>query len=89
MLRGETPMSIYNQSTSNDLVQFVQFAVRHLGSDAPKLSPEELLQQWRANGEYLEAVEDIRRSHEDRAAGRVQSVADAFRDIRRDLGIAK
>jgi hypothetical protein len=81
-------MSIDNQSPSNDLVEFVQFAVKHLGSGGPQLTPEELVQQWRAKAEYWETVQDIRDGFAEFASGGGKSPSEVLRDLRQSLGIS-
>ena len=76
-------------ATRQELDSFHRFASAkfdNLGSDA---SLEELLALWRRDREYSETVEDIRQGINDYDAGRGQSLADAFQDVRGELGLVK
>lgn len=72
-----------------ELESFSRFAAQKLshGDELPSL--EECLRQWRAEFERDELVASIEASLEDVAQGRVQSVEDAFADVRRQLGWQK
>ena len=69
-----------------ELERFSRFASQKLchGDELPSL--EECLRQWRAECERDELMVAIEESLEDVAQGRVQSVEDAFADVRRQLG---
>ena len=69
-----------------ELESFSRFASQKLchGDELPSL--EECLRQWRAECERDELMVAIEESLEDVAQGRVQSVEDAFADVRRQLG---
>ena len=68
--------------SKSELDDFIRFATRKLDSDDEPASLEELLSQWREQCEYAATVDDIRQGLDDYAAGKGQSVGDAFRDVR-------
>lgn len=73
--------------TKEDLQAFHRFADEKLDHDAAR-SLVELAGEWEANRrEMEETVEDIRQSHTDIDAGRVESVSDTFADVRDQLGL--
>lgn len=69
-----------------ELENFSRFASQKLrhGDELPSL--EECLRLWRAACERDELAASIEASLEDVAQDRVQSVEDAFADVRRQLG---
>lgn len=72
--------------TRNDLRAFAQFADAKLNNGGAA-SLVELAGEWEAQRrEMEETAADIRQSHADIDAGRVSSVADAFVNIRQQLG---
>jgi len=78
--------------TKDDLRDFQRFADERLnGGDAPSLV--ELAGQWEAQRreaerhESDETLADIQASHADIEAGRVSGVAEAFADVRQQLGL--
>jgi hypothetical protein len=79
----------YRMSTSkSELDDFIRFATSKLDSDHEPASLEDLLSQWREQCEYAATVEDIRQGLDDIKAGKGQSVEDAFRDVRQQLGLS-
>ncbi len=78
--------------TKDDLRDFSRFADEKLNGGAAQ-SLVELAGQWEAQRceaqrrEVEETVADIRASHADIDAGRVSGVADAFADVRKQLGL--
>lgn len=69
-----------------ELESFSRFATQKLSHGDERPSLEECLRQWRAECERDELVVSIEASLEDVEQGRVQSVEDAFADVRRQLG---
>ncbi|MGD9858310.1 MAG: hypothetical protein AB7U20_25495 [Planctomycetaceae bacterium] len=71
--------------TKADLQQFYDFALAEINNGGVS-SLDQCLRDWR---EYQETVAAIREGLglEDSAAGRTQSVDEAFADIRRELGL--
>ena len=76
-------------SIKHELHDFVQFATRHVEHGEACESVENLVQLWRNETEYAEAVEDVHQGLRDDADGRAEPVTDAFANIRRQLGIAE
>ena len=76
-------------SIKNELQDFVQFATRRVEHGEGGESVEDLVQLWRNETEYAEAVEDVHQGLMDDADGRAEPIADAFATIRRQLGIAE
>lgn len=74
--------------SKSELDNFIRFATGKLDSDDEPASLEELLSQWREQCEYAATVDDIRQGLHDYAAGKGQSVTDAFRDVRHKLGLS-
>ncbi len=73
--------------TKEDLQDFHQFADQKLASGEAS-SLLDLAGEWESHRRESEAtVADIRQSHADIEAGGVSSVADAFADARRQLGL--
>ena len=70
-----------------ELADFIQFARQKLDSNQQPESLEELLCQWRDQCTLVATVEDIRQGLDDYAAGRGESVENAFRDLRHQLGL--
>jgi hypothetical protein len=75
--------------TRQELASFHQFASEKLDHGGTDSTLEDLLRLWRQEQEYAKTVEDIREGIEDYAAGKAEPLAKAFRDIRRDLGLAE
>ena len=73
--------------SKSELDDFIRFATGKLDSEEEPASLEELLTQWREQCEYAATVDDIRQGLDDINAGKGQSVADAFRDVRHQLGL--
>jgi len=73
--------------SKSELDDFIRFATVKVGSDDEPASLEDLLSQWRERCEYAATVDDVRQGLDDYAAGKGQSVADAFRDVRQQLGL--
>ena len=73
--------------TKDDLRDFHRFADEKLNNGGVQ-SIVELAGQWEAQRrEMEETVENIHESHADIEAGRVSGVADAFADVRKQLGL--
>ena len=73
--------------TKDDLRDFHRFADEKLNNGGVQ-SIVELAGQWEAQRrEMEETVENIHESHADIDAGRVSGVADAFADVRKQLGL--
>ena len=75
------------QSIKNELQDFVQFASHRVERGEACESVEALVQQWRSDAEYSEAVADVRQGLADDAQGKAMPLSDAFADVRRQLGI--
>ncbi len=78
-----------NRLIDVELQSFGQFATSRIECGDAGESVEDLVQQWRSDSEQAEVVGDVRQGLPDDAEGRAESVADAFADIRRHLGIAE
>ena len=76
-------------ATRQELDSFHRFASERFADRDADASLEELLALWRQEREYAETVEDIRQGINDHDAGRGQALADAFQDVRADLGLTK
>ena len=76
-------------ATRQELDSFHRFASEQFADRGAEASLEELLAIWRQDREYSETVEDVRQGVDDHDAGRGQSLADAFHDVRADLGLTK
>lgn len=78
--------------TENDLRDFQQFAAAKLNANGVQ-SLVQLAGEWEAQRhdatrrEMEETVADIRAGHADIDAGRVTPVADAFAEVRQQLGL--
>ena len=73
--------------TKEDLRDFARFADEKLGQGEAS-SMVDLAGQWEAQRrEMEETVTDIRKSHEDIAAGRVAQMTQTFAEIRQQLGL--
>ena len=70
-----------------ELDDFIRFATGKLENDDDSTSLEDLLSQWREQCEYAATVDDIRQGLGDYAAGKGQSVEEACRDVRQQLGL--
>jgi hypothetical protein len=72
--------------TKDDLRDFQRFADQKLDNGGAR-SLSELVSEWEAQRREMdETITDIRESHADIEAGRVASIADAFADVRRQIG---
>ena len=78
-----------SQTIQYELQEFVQFATRRIASGQAARTVEELVQQWRGDSDYLQAIADVRQGIADEAAGRAVSVSEAFASIRGQVGIAE
>lgn len=76
-------------SITSELQNFVRFATRRIEQGDNAESLEELVEQWRRDSEFVEAVADVRQGLADDAADRAESASTAFADIRRQLGISE
>lgn len=76
-------------ATKQEIDSFHQFASEQCAGLGIEVSLEELLVLWRQEREYSETVEDVRRGIHDFDAGRGQPLADAFQDVRAQLGLVK
>jgi len=76
-----TPMT---NNLAEQVQSFTEYATRHSGEAD---SMEELLRKWRMDVERAEVLEDLRIGHEEAARGAGKPVTDAFRDIRRKVGL--
>jgi len=76
-------------ATRQELDSFQRFASERFDDHGADASLEELLALWRQDREYSETMEDVRRGVEDYYAGRGQSLAETFQDVRADLGLTK
>lgn len=72
-----------NQSDLDSFHHFATHILAHAGRD---LSLEELIGKWRAEREYAETVESVRRGVSDAESGRVHDLADVDAKIRTELG---
>ncbi len=75
------------QSIQSELKEFLLFASRIVEQGRGYSSVEELVKQWRQDSEYAAAVADVQQGIVDSAAGKAQSLSDAFAEVRRRLGI--
>ena len=82
-------MATDNQSSPNELSLFVQFANQHLESGGPNVSPEEMVQRWRAMTEpnYTLTAKDIEDAIAEIEAGGGKSPSAVLQDIRKSLGL--
>ena len=86
-VEGVYPRKSKMALTKVDLQDFGRFADERLDRDGTA-SLVELASEWEAQRrEMEETVADIQQSHADIDAGRVESVADAFSDVRKQLGL--
>jgi len=76
-------------ATRQELDSFHRFASARFDDYGTDASLEELFALWRRDREYSETVEDVRRGVEDYHAGRGQSLAETFREVRADVGLTK
>jgi len=76
-------------ATKQEIDSFHRFASEKSADRGVEASLEELLVLWRQESEYSETVEDVRQGINDYDAGRGQSLADAFQDVRAQLGLVK
>jgi hypothetical protein len=76
-------MEVVTMSHPAELIEFVHFAMNHLESGKPALSPEALIEQWRADQELVATAAEMRVGLEQLEQGRGQPVAEAFADVRR------
>ena len=76
-------------ATRQELDSFHRFASDKCAARDADASLEELLALWRQAREYSETVEDVRQGLSDHAAGKGQSLAEAFQEVRADLGLTK
>ena len=77
------------QSIQYEFLEFVQFATRRIASGQAGETVEDLVQQWRGDADYAQAVADVRQGMADDADGCAVSVSEAFANIRRQVGIAE
>lgn len=78
-----------SQALLSELQDIVQFAMRQIDRGNGGDSVKSLVQQWRHDSEFDEAVADVRQGLVDDAQGRGKSVAETFASIRQQLGIAE
>lgn len=71
-----------------DLSAFHQFAAAKVDCGEVE-SLIDLAAEWQATREMQEAAADVRASLDDIEAGRVEPLAEAFADIRRQLGLSQ
>lgn len=76
-------------ATRQELDSFHRFASKKFDDRGAVPSLEELLALWRQDREYSETVEDVRQGVNDHHAGKGLSLAEAFQEIRTDLGLTK
>jgi hypothetical protein len=76
-------------TTKQELDSFHRFASEKCVVPPVDASLEDLLALWRQDCEYSETVEDVRQGLRDYDAGMGQALADAFQDVRDNLGFAK
>lgn len=75
---------------STDTQAFFDFLAVQINSDAKHKSPEELLQEWRAERrEFEETVADIELAIPDMEAGRGIPLEQVVREIRDEFGFSK
>jgi len=72
--------------TRADLDNFRDYAIELIKQD-DAISLEDCVRRWEDRREYEESVAAIREGLADSAAGRTQTVEEAFADIRRELGL--
>lgn len=73
------------QDCRADVTRFVDFAIQRLERQEPCASPEQLLEDWRAEQELREATADIESAITNFDAGRCIPLEVAFDDLRRRL----
>ena len=78
-----------SESVKQEFQEFVQFATRSIERGDAGETVEDLVQQWRSDAEYAQAVADVRQGLADDAEGQAESVAQVFAEVRRQLGIAE
>lgn len=76
-----------SQTLLGELRSFMHFAAQQIDQGQGGQSVEALLERWRRNSEYEEAVADVRQGMIDDEQGRGQSVEETFAAIRQRLGI--
>jgi hypothetical protein len=76
-------------STLQELESFTNFAHQKLSQGEANMSLEECVQLWRQETERQGLLEDIQQGKADLNAGLAQPMAEAFTDIRRQLGFVR
>lgn len=76
-------------TTLQELASFTHFAQQKLSEGEAELSLEECVRLWRLQTERQATLEDIQQGRADLAAGLAQPLADAFNDVRRQLGLLR
>ena len=75
---------------STDTQAFFDFLAAQIDSDGKHKSPEELLQEWRAERrEYQETVAEIKQAITDMEAGRGTPLEQVARELREEFGFSK
>ena len=70
-----------------ELESFTNFVQQKLRGDELNLSLEDCVRLWRQQSERDATLDDIRQGQADLAAGLAQPLAEAFDDVRRQLGL--
>lgn len=76
-------------ATRQELDSFHRFASKRFDDCGAVPSLEELLALWRQDREYSETVEDVHQGVNDYHAGKGQSLAESFQNVRAKLGLTK
>jgi hypothetical protein len=72
-----------------ELESFTHFAQEKLSEGESNLSLEDCVRLWRQQTERDSTLDDIRQGQTDLEAGLAQPLAEAFDDVRRQLGLVR
>lgn len=76
-------------STLQELESFANFAIQKLSQNESNLSLEECIHLWRQQTERQAVLDDIQQGQTHMSTGLAQPLADAFEDVRRQLGFVR
>lgn len=72
-----------------ELENFTHFAQQKLGTSESSLSLEDCVRLWRQQTERNATIDDIQHGRADLESGLAQPLAEAFDDVRRQLGFVR
>lgn len=72
-----------------ELESFTRFAQEKLSTAGSSWSLEECVRQWREQTQRQEALADIQQGQADYSAALGQPIAEAFDEVRRQLGLVR